>query len=79
MDYLQNPDSVDSRKIDVVGIRAGGGYAIAAAKGDHGLKAVATVSMVNIGDSARLGRDADEGPSRRWKLCMQQRLISQLR
>ncbi|GFP59577.1 hypothetical protein ACSS6W_010950 [Trichoderma asperelloides] len=65
VDYLQNLDSVDSEKIGVVGICAGGGYAVAAAKGDHRLKAVATVSMVNIGDSARLGWDADEDPSKK--------------
>ncbi|KAF3066022.1 Uncharacterized protein CFAM422_009150 [Trichoderma lentiforme] len=43
-------------------ICAGGGYAVAAARGDQRLKAVATVSMVNIGDSARLGWDGDEDP-----------------
>ncbi|KAJ6155899.1 X-Pro dipeptidyl-peptidase (S15 family) protein [Penicillium chermesinum] len=37
-----------------------GGYATAAAKMDHRLKALATISMVNIGDSARLGWDGDE-------------------
>ncbi|EHK20804.1 uncharacterized protein TRIVIDRAFT_50413 [Trichoderma virens Gv29-8] len=62
IDYLQNLDSVDSDKIGVLGICAGGGYAVAAAKGDQRLKAVATVSMVNIGDSARLGWDGDEDP-----------------
>ena len=64
IDYLQNLDSVDSEKIGVLGICAGGGYAVAAAKGDHRLKAVATVSMVNIGASARLGWDGDEDPSK---------------
>ncbi|OGM47295.1 X-Pro dipeptidyl-peptidase (S15 family) protein [Aspergillus bombycis] len=64
IDYLQNLDSVDSEKIGVLGICAGGGYAAAAAKGDHRLKALATVSMVNIGDSARKGWDGDEDPSK---------------
>ncbi|KAJ5273614.1 hypothetical protein N7478_008739 [Penicillium angulare] len=64
IDYLQNLDSVDSEKIGVLGICAGGGYAVAAAKGDHRLKAVATVSMVNIGASARLGWNGDEDPSK---------------
>ncbi|KAJ5297590.1 hypothetical protein PENANT_c005G05143 [Penicillium antarcticum] len=63
IDYLQSLDSVDSEKIGVLGICAGGGYAIAAAKGDHRLKAAATVSMVNIGDSARQGWDGDEDVS----------------
>ncbi|KAB8255371.1 X-Pro dipeptidyl-peptidase protein [Aspergillus pseudonomiae] len=64
IDYLQNLDSVDSEKIGVLGICAGGGYATAAAKADHRLKALATVSMVNIGDSARKGWDGDEDPSK---------------
>lgn len=64
IDYLQNLDSVDSEKIGVLGICAGGGYAVAAAKGDQRLKAVATVSMVDIGASARLGWDGDEDPSK---------------
>lgn len=64
IDYLQTLDSVDSEKIGVLGICAGGGYAVAAAKGDHRLKAVASVSMVNIGDSARLGWDGNEDPSK---------------
>ncbi|KAJ5991690.1 hypothetical protein N7451_007414 [Penicillium sp. IBT 35674x] len=63
-DFLQNLESVDSNNIGVLGICAGGGYAVAAAKADHRLKAVATVSMVNIGDSARLGWDGDEDASK---------------
>jgi fermentation-respiration switch protein FrsA (DUF1100 family) len=65
IDYLQSLDFVDSEKIGVVGICAGGGYSVAAAKGDHRLKAVATASMVNIGDSARLGWDGDEDPKQK--------------
>jgi fermentation-respiration switch protein FrsA (DUF1100 family) len=64
IDYLQNLDTVDPEKIGVVGICAGGGYAAAAAKADHRLKALATISMVNIGDSARKGWDGDEDPSK---------------
>jgi uncharacterized protein len=60
VDYFEKLDFVDSDKIGVVGICAGGGYAVAAAKADYRLKAVATVSMVNIGDSARLGWYGDE-------------------
>lgn len=62
--YLQGLDSVDADKIGVVGICAGGGYAIAATKGDHRIKAVATLSMVNIGDSARYGWAGDEDVSK---------------
>ncbi|PNS17948.1 hypothetical protein CAC42_3907 [Sphaceloma murrayae] len=55
VDYLQKQSMVDANKISVVGICAGGGYAVAAAKGDHRVRAVAVVSAVNIGDGARLG------------------------
>ncbi|KAJ5120038.1 X-Pro dipeptidyl-peptidase (S15 family) protein [Penicillium atrosanguineum] len=65
VDYLEKLDYVDSDSIAVIGICAGGGYAIAAAKIDHRLKALATISMVNIGDSARLGWDADEDPKQK--------------
>ncbi|KNG52752.1 X-Pro dipeptidyl-peptidase protein [Stemphylium lycopersici] len=53
--YLQSLDNVDPYAIAVVGICAGGGYGIAAATVDHRIKAVAAVSLVNIGDSTRLG------------------------
>ncbi|KAJ5309278.1 hypothetical protein PENANT_c042G08129 [Penicillium antarcticum] len=62
IDYLEKQELVDPEKIAIVGICAGGGYSVAAAKSDHRLKAIATISMVNIGDSARLGWDADEDP-----------------
>ncbi|KAJ6113511.1 X-Pro dipeptidyl-peptidase protein [Penicillium sp. IBT 18751x] len=64
VDYLQNLDFVDPEKVGVLGICAGGGYAVAAAKADHRLKALAAISMVNIGDSARKGWDGDEDPSK---------------
>ena len=65
IDYLEKCDDVDSEKIAIVGICAGGGYATAAAKSDHRLKALATISMVNIGDSARLGWDGTEDPKQK--------------
>jgi fermentation-respiration switch protein FrsA (DUF1100 family) len=55
VDYLENLQDVDPTKIGVFGICAGGGYSIAATKTDYRIKAVATASMVNIGDSFRLG------------------------
>ncbi|RGP70203.1 x-pro dipeptidyl-peptidase [Fusarium sporotrichioides] len=55
VDYLQGLDNVDPEAIVVVGICAGGGYGIAAATADHRIKAVATTSLVNIGDSTRQG------------------------
>jgi uncharacterized protein len=64
VDYLEQLDFVDPDKIGVVGVCAGGGYAVAAAKADYRLAAVATISMVNIGDSARLGWYGDEPASK---------------
>lgn len=64
MDYLERLDFVDSDRISVVGICAGGGYAVAAAKTDYRLKSLATSSMVNIGDPARLGWDGEESPTK---------------
>lgn len=75
IEYLEGLDYVDADKIAVVGICAGGGYAVAAAKADYRLKAVATISMVNIGDSARLGWYGDESPAKHvetLKLAAQQ-------
>ena len=63
VDYLETLDNVDANRILVLGICAGGGYAVACAKGDHRLKAVAIVSAVNIGDGARLGWYGNEDPS----------------
>ncbi|KAF2188664.1 hypothetical protein K469DRAFT_737444 [Zopfia rhizophila CBS 207.26] len=47
-----------------VGICAGGDDAVAAAKANYRLTAVATISMVNIGNSARLGWYDDESHSK---------------
>ena len=55
VDHVSGLDYVNADKIAVVGICAGGGYGIAAATQDHRIKAITTVSMVNLGDSARLG------------------------
>lgn len=63
VDYPETLDFVDANHILVLGICAGGGYAVSCAKGDHRLKAVAIVSAVNIGDGARLGWYGNEDPS----------------
>ena len=64
VDYLQAQSFVHPERIGVLGICAGAGYAVAAAKADYRLKAVATVSMVNIGDSARRGWQGNEDPQK---------------
>jgi len=43
---------------------AGGGYSIAASKTEYRIKAVATTSMVNIGDSFRLGWEGKDPPEK---------------
>ncbi|KAH7463491.1 hypothetical protein FOMA001_g18137 [Fusarium oxysporum f. sp. matthiolae] len=71
VDYLERLNYVDAERIVVVGICAGGGYAAAAAKGDHRIKAVSTVSAVNFGDGTRLGWMMDENPAEKVALLDQ--------
>jgi fermentation-respiration switch protein FrsA (DUF1100 family)/alkylhydroperoxidase/carboxymuconolactone decarboxylase family protein YurZ len=54
-DFLSLHASVDADRIGVLGICAGGGFAIKAAQTEHRLKAVATVSMVDLGQLRREG------------------------
>lgn len=67
IDYLTTLNYVDQNCIGAMGICAGGGYAANAAINDRRIKAVGTVSAVNIGSMFRNGwentvKDADALP-----------------
>jgi len=55
VDYLGTRDFIDRKRIGVLGICGSGGFAISAAKMDLRLKAVATVSMYDMGAVTRHG------------------------
>ena len=56
VDYLVTLPYIDEEKIGVLGVCAGGGYAVNAAMTEHRIKAVGTVVGANIG---RLNREGD--------------------
>ncbi|MDH2497397.1 alpha/beta hydrolase [Acinetobacter baumannii] len=67
IDYLTTLSYVDQNRIGAMGICAGGGYAANAAINDRRIKAVGTISAVNIGSMFRNGwentvKDADAIP-----------------
>ena len=55
VDFMSNHANVDEDKIGVVGICGGGGYAVSAAAIDHRIKALATISMYDMGRARRQG------------------------
>lgn len=55
IDFLTTLDFIDEHRIGVLGICAGGGYAVSAAMTDHRIAAAGVVSPVNIGRARRQG------------------------
>lgn len=81
VDYLQSLDYVDAERIGVLGVCAGGGYAVNAAMTDYRIKAVTTVSGLNIGTSFRrgcYGTDSDAAHVPTLKAVAQQRTAEAL-
>lgn len=60
IDYLTTLPYIDKERIGAMGICAGGGYTANAAINDHRIKAVGTVSAVNIGAMFRNGWDGSQ-------------------
>lgn len=55
VDYLSNHKNINPQAIGVIGICGGGGYSVSAAQIDHRIKAVATISMYDMGRARRQG------------------------
>lgn len=65
IDYLTTRPEVDPRRLGVLGICASGGYALHAAETDLRMKAIATVSMADLGDMFRNGLGRQQTPEQR--------------
>jgi fermentation-respiration switch protein FrsA (DUF1100 family) len=61
--FLTTRPEVDADRLGVLGVCASGGYALAAAASDHRMKAVATVSAVDIARQFRLGAEGAQDAS----------------
>lgn len=58
--YLTTRHDIDADQIGALGICAAGGYLLSAAAGDHRIKAVATVSAVDMSRQYRFGADGTQ-------------------
>jgi fermentation-respiration switch protein FrsA (DUF1100 family) len=61
--YLTTRPEADADRIGTLGICASGGYVLPATGSDHRIKAVATVSAVDIARQFRLGADGTQDPA----------------
>ncbi|MFG2356955.1 alpha/beta hydrolase [Streptomyces sp. NPDC048521] len=61
--YLTTRKEVDAERIGLLGICASGGYSLTATGGDHRVRAVATVSGVDVARQFRLGADGSQDPA----------------
>jgi hypothetical protein len=61
--YLTTRPEADADRIGILGICASGGYVLPATGSDHRIKAVATVSAVDIARQFRLGADGAQDPA----------------
>lgn len=68
VDFLGTRDFVDPEKIGVLGVCGSGSFVISAAKIDPRMKAVATVSMYNIGEMRRNGINNSQSLDQRKKM-----------
>ncbi|WP_262107407.1 alpha/beta hydrolase [Arthrobacter sp. Marseille-P9274] len=77
VDYLGTHPAIDRDRIGVIGVCASGGFSLAAAQVDPRLKAVATVSMYDMGRAYRDGQGYAPIPSEANTLEERQRALAE--